>query len=271
MTIRKLISAVIITALFPLVAFSQTDKKSTVKDTREYVDLGLPSGTLWATCNIGASKPEECGLYFAWGETEGYTSDTSDGHYFDAKNHKWWSYGGKDPVLTKYCSSMHRGKIDNKFELDPEDDAATVIWGNKWEMPSSDQVGELCDSSYTISEWTTLNGVRGKKITSKKNGKSIFLPAAGFRTESWKGAFKSVGFYWSRTIYNGDFNAYCLIFDKAGIECYAIPRHNGICIRPVRSPKNKKKAKLEITEGDAMVVPIEDDQLIIIQSEPDEK
>ena len=89
MTIRKLISAVIITALFPLVAFSQTDKKSIVKDTHEYVDLGLPSGTLWATCNIGASKPEEFGLYFAWGETKGHTSDTSDGHKFEIKNYKW--------------------------------------------------------------------------------------------------------------------------------------------------------------------------------------
>ena len=85
MTFWNNISVIILITLLPLSAFPQKDKKITVKDTRKYVDLGLPSGTLWATCNIGASKPEEFGLYFAWGETKGHTSDTSDGHKFEIK------------------------------------------------------------------------------------------------------------------------------------------------------------------------------------------
>ena len=115
MTFRKIISVVVITAVFHLVAFSQKDKKSPVKYTREYVDLGLPSKTLWATCNIGASKPEECGLYFAWGETEGYKQDSDDIHQWEKKSYKWLETDCTNPVLMKYCISWS-GIIDNKKE-----------------------------------------------------------------------------------------------------------------------------------------------------------
>ena len=262
MTIRKLISAVIITALFPLVAFSQKDKKSTVKDTREYVDLGLPSGTLWATCNIGASKPEEFGLYFAWGETQGYTSDASDEHQFIKENNKWWDCDCTVPVLLKYCISWS-GIADYKKVLDPEDDAATVNWGRKWQMPSSEQIKELCDSTYTTAEWTTLNGVNGRKITSKKNGNSIFLPATFFtRFPKSTPIHSPEGAYWSRTLYTDDSDAVSLYFFK-NVSFFDShnPRYHGLSIRPVRTQKQKsgkKKIDKNETEEDIfMVTPVE--------------
>ncbi len=240
-------------ALLPLASYSQKDKKITIKDTRKYVDLGLPSGTLWATCNIGASKPEEFGLYFAWGETEGYKQNSDDVHQFEKKSYKWLETDCTNPVLMKYCISWS-GIIDNKKELDPEDDAATVNWGRKWQMPSSEQIKELCDSTYTTAEWTTLNGVNGRKITSKKNGNSIFLPATNIIITAG-----SSGIYWSRTLYMGmDDDAVTLEFykDKWFFDSHT-PRYYGLNIRPVRSQKNRKEAKPEITEGDVMIVPVE--------------
>lgn len=265
MTFRKILSLVIIMALLPLASYSQKDKKITIKDTHKYVDLGLPSGTLWATCNIGASKPEECGLYFAWGETEGYKQDSDDIHQWEKKSYKWYDCNSKYPELMKYRTSWS-AIIDNKKELDPEDDAATVNWGRKWQMPSSEQIKELCDSAYTTKEWTTLNGVNGRKITSKKNGHSIFLPAAGVLPGS-------TGDYWSCSLSrDDDSKAIILSFLKNDFFFVDyIPRYYGLNIRPVRSQKNRKEAKPEITDDGATVMPIEDDQLIIIQSEPDEK
>ncbi len=251
MTFRKIISVAIIMALMPLASYSQKNKKSTIKDTREYVDLGLPSRTLLATCNIGASKPEECGLYFAWGETEGYNQDADDVHQFEKKSYKWLETDCTNPVVMKYCISWS-GIVDNKKELDPEDDAATVNWGSKWQMPSSEQIKELCDSAYTTKEWTTLNGVNGRKITSKKNGKSIFLPATGVLPGS-------TGDYWSSSLYRGDDSkAISLSFLKNDFfhDDY-IPRYYGLNIRPVRFQKNRKEAESEITEGDVMIEPVE--------------
>ena len=117
-------------------------------DTREYVDLGLPSGTLWATCNIGADSPEDYGLYFAWGETTGYSEDTSDGRSFDWSTYKYCN--GSSYTLTKYCNDSSRGYngfTDNLTELVPEDDAATANWGAGWCMPTVEQFDELFNSS----------------------------------------------------------------------------------------------------------------------------
>jgi len=143
----------------------------------EAVDLGLPSGTKWANMNVGATAPEDYGLYFAWGETMGYTSDTSDGHSFDWENYKWCNGSGK--TLTKYCTTSDYGTVDNKMVLDLEDDAAYLNWGDKWRMPTITEIQELLDN--TTSEWTTQNGVYGRKFTSKSNGNAVFLPAAGYR------------------------------------------------------------------------------------------
>lgn len=141
-----------------------------------FVDLGLPSGTLWATCNVGADSPEEEGKYFAWGET----SEKST--YYDWSHYEYCK--GTVTTLTKYCTvEKWSGNLsmDGLTELLPEDDAATVNLGAEWQMPIKAQFEELFNNSYTTTEWTTLNGMKGAMITSKSNGRSIFLPASGYR------------------------------------------------------------------------------------------
>ena len=146
------------------------------------VDLGLPSGTKWASMNIGAEKPEDYGLFFAWGETVGYTSDSSDGRSFDWASYKWCS--GSSTSLTKYCISSIYGTVDNKTVLDLEDDAARANWGGNWQMPTYEDFQELLVN--TTGEWTTVGTVMGLRFTSKvKNANgmynSIFFPATGYR------------------------------------------------------------------------------------------
>ena len=157
-------------------SISQVKEVSFVEsEEHEYVDLGLPSGTLWATCNIGANSPEEYGDYFAWGETTPKST-------YDWSTYKWCN--GSSTTMTKYCTQSeygYNGFTDNLTELQSADDAATANWGSDWQMPSLAQIQELCSSSNTTTEWTQVNGVNGRKITSKSNGNSIFLPAAGWR------------------------------------------------------------------------------------------
>ena len=194
-----------------------------------YVDLGLPSGTLWATCNIGASSPLDYGDYFAWGET------TTKGDY-DWDTYKYCE--GSYNTITKYCTQSdygYNGFTDGQTELLPEDDAATANWGSDWQMPSIDQFDELFNSDYTTTEWTSLNGVFGNKITSKSNGKSIFLPAAGYRsgTNLEEAGFR--GSYWSRSLSTSySDNAYYLFFRSGIIETYDKYRYYGRSVRPVR-------------------------------------
>ena len=190
------------------------------KDTHEYVDLGLPSGTLWATCNVGASSPEEYGDYFAWGETE------------PKNEYSWITYKyckGSYDTMTKYCP------VDNKTELDPSDDAATVNWGSEWQMPSDEQFEELINSSYTTKTWTTLNGKYGRKITSKNNGNSIFLPAAGSRNDTSLNNAGRGGYYWSRSLNTGySSHAYVLLFGSGTFNGGSYGRYYGHGVRPVR-------------------------------------
>ncbi len=200
----------------------------------EAIDLGLPSGTLWASCNVGATKPEEYGLYFAWGETKGYTSDASDGHSFNWANYKWCN--GDYDKQTKYCTRSsygNNGFTDNKTELDLEDDAAYVNWGSNWRMPSLDQIQELIDNCNW--EWTQLNGVWGRKATSKTNGKSIFLPAAGYRLDTSLDGAGSGGDYWSRTLHSErPCNAYSLYVYSGLVGWEVNFRYYGLSVRPVR-------------------------------------
>ena len=186
-----------------------------------FVDLGLPSRTLWAKCNIGASTPNDYGDYFAWGDTNGYKSGK---HNFSWFTYKW----GSESSLTKYNFN------DNKTELDLEDDAAYVNWGPKWRMPSKDQFEELINSSYTTTEWTTLNGVKGRKITSKKNGNSIFLPAE-YRYVEYLGSYYA-GEYWSRTfsVVAPPIYTYRLLIQSSGIDTGSDTRCYGHSVRPVR-------------------------------------
>lgn len=159
----------------------------------EGVDLGLPSGTKWANMNIGAETPEGSGLYFAWGETEGYGSDTGDGRVFDWAHYKWCD--GSSNSLTKYNDNSSYGAVDNKTVIDLEDDAAAANWGGDWRMPTSAEVRELIDN--TTKERYTMNGVYGTRFTSNVNGKSIFIPAVGYRHESSLYGAGYNGLYWA--------------------------------------------------------------------------
>ena len=196
-----------------------------------YADLGLPSGTLWATCNIGATSPEDYGDYFAWGETEPY--DENGKTTFNESTYKWCN--GSSSTLTKYNTSSSDGTVDNKTELDLEDDAAYVNWGSSWRMPSKAQFDELINSSYTTTEWTSVNGVNGRLITSKTNGNSIFLPAAGYRDGTSLNLAGSSGYYWSRSLDTSyPYYARRLGFGSSIIFTSSGDRYLGRSVRPVR-------------------------------------
>ncbi len=152
------------------------------------VDLGL--SVLWASCNLGASKPEEYGDYFAWGETE-------PKKYYYSANYKWFKGDG----YTKYCrnkyDSCSGGSLDGKTVLDAEDDAARVNLGRSWRMPTDIEWAELQEKCRWV--WTTRNGVTGCEVTGP-NGNSIFLPAAGFWIDSVFCAAGSQAIYWSSSL-----------------------------------------------------------------------
>ena len=153
-----------------------------------FVDFGLPSGTLWATANVGASKPSDYGLYFQWGDVKGYTPDQVG----KDKQFVWDDYklsiNGSSSNFSKYKTTG--------VTLDLEDDAAHVNMGGDWHMPSPEQIQELIDN--TTSTWTKQDGVNGRLFTSKKDvSKTIFIPAAGF---AWDGSIDlsgSYGYVWS--------------------------------------------------------------------------
>lgn len=164
-----------------------TLKDASTPEEHEYVDLGLPSGTLWATCNVGAEKPEGYGDYFAWGET-------SPKEKYDYETYKWCN--GTSSSFTKYNSNSKYGTVDNKTVLEPEDDAAHVNWGGTWRMPTDSEIQELIDNCTWT--WTTLNGISGFNVEGY-NGNFIFLPAAGCYWDTSAGGMGEIGYYWSNT------------------------------------------------------------------------
>lgn len=203
-----------------------------------YVDLGLPSGLLWATCNVGADNPEDYGDYFAWGETQ------------PKSVYNWSTYQycmGSENTLTKYCNNAsygYNGFTDNLTLLELGDDAATVNWGGNWHMPTEAEWEELRNN--TTVTWTPQNGVNGCRFTAS-NGNSIFLPAAGYRYESGLIGAGSNGHYWSSSLINTldpntpdyarDLFFYYSVYD--GVEYYIV-YHTRMCgrsVRPVRSAR----------------------------------
>ena len=195
-------------------------------DEHEWVDLGLPSGTLWATCNVGATAPEEYGDYFAWGETE--PKDV-----YSWETYKWCN--GSDTTLTKYCTNSiwgYQDFTDGMVELDPEDDAAYVNWGSSWRMPTVEQLNELIDNcSWT---WTACNGIYGRLFTGP-NGNTLFLPAAGHLGDNMLRSSNSDGLYWTRSLGNtGAYYALALSFYSGGKQWWNIRRYCGLSVRAVR-------------------------------------
>ena len=197
----------------------------------DYVDLGLPSGLLWATCNVGAEAPEDYGDYFAWDETQ--PKDT----------YNWSTYqycNGSKNTLTKYCNNSsygYNGFTDDLTTLLPEDDAATANWGSNWRMPTKEEWQELYNN--TTHTWTTQNGVNGRLFTAA-NGNSLFLPAAGYRSNSDLFYAGSYGFYWSSSLYTGyPYYAWGFGFGSDNYEMGNSGRYSGQSVRPVRSPQTE--------------------------------
>ena len=196
----------------------------------EYVDLGLPSGIKWATCSVGAESPEDYGDYFAWGETSPKSKYTWDTYKY--------SRGSWDE-LTKYCDDSdcgYNGYTDSKTTLDLIDDAARANWGGIWRMPTINEYKELI--TYCTFNWTSLNGVKGYKVTSVSNGNSIFLPAADFRagTPVSSSSVNSKGDYWSSSLSSDDYpyNACHLGFNSYGrVDWYNDRRDLGYTVRAV--------------------------------------
>lgn len=202
----------------------------TTTDKVGYVDLGLPSGNLWAECNLGASSPEAYGDYYAWGEVEPKQEYTKS-------NHKWYKEGAPSQGFTKYNNE------DGKLTLEDEDDAVIQKLGNGWRTPTLADFRELTNQKYTTIEKTTLNGVAGYQITSKKNGKSIFIPCAGFKnSEKPQTRFLSddeevaVCMTNLRRIDNMVYNAWTFAFQNDRIGRYGKRRPDGISVRPVKGP-----------------------------------
>ena len=199
--------------------------------TAEYVDLGL--SVKWARCNLGASKPSDYGDYFAWGETEPNKAE-----------YTWATYKWK--YITKYTYADGQTKNiwydaggnfigDNKTTLEAADDAATANLGSPWYMPTGDEIQELLDNCTWT--WTTQDGVKGYEVKSKKNGNSIFLPAAGRRTVSELKDAGSEGDYWSsslRSAYLSSEYARDLYFDADLHKWDSDFRYSGCTVRPVR-------------------------------------
>ena len=201
-----------------------TEKEEVDKD---WVDLGLPSGLLWATRNVGATSPEDYGDYFAWGETS------------PKEVYNWDTYrycNGDYDQLTKYCSKSsfgYNGFTDNLTILQPGDDAATANYGGR--TPTKEEWQELLNNT-TVS-WTTLNGVNGRLFTAS-NGNSLFLPAAGYRGVSSLYDAGSDGDYWSSSLYTDDPDyAWYFYFGSGDQDMSSSGRDNGHSVRAVRSAR----------------------------------
>ena len=174
-----------------------------------YVDLGLPSDTLWATMNVGATSESDYGNYFQWG-------DTVDKSNADCT---WTTYkhcNGSYDTLTKYCTDSEYGTVDNKTTLDPEDDAVRVHMGGDWRIPTGAEFQELINN--TTHEWTIINEVNGWKFTSKTDtSKYIFIPASGFREGSSFNGQGSNSSVWGSSLSNSGIESALRLFSNASI------------------------------------------------------
>lgn len=242
---KKILICFMALALLAIMSMSFNDSSSTVSETgtingHEWVDLGLPSGLKWAICNVGALKPEDYGSYFAWGET-------SPKDEYKLENYKFRETGDSDDNLafnkynaisngwTVYLFSneevIGRSFVDDKNKLDLSDDAARQNWGGSWRIPTNTEMNELREECNW--EWTTLEGKQGYKVTGM-NGKSIFLPAAGYRSGTDFIDDSSCGYYWSSSLseYGSDL-ARGVYFDSEFVNRNDSERYYGFLVRPV--------------------------------------
>ncbi len=192
------------------------------------VDLGLPSGLKWASCNVGATAPEGYGNYYAWGETE------------PKDNYSWATYKHNNGDNSSDNITKYGNNADTLTTLEPEDDAATANWGGDWRMPTAAEMDELLE--HCTWTWTTQNGVNGYQVASKTNGNSIFLPAAGYYFRETLNGNNSSCCYLSASLYEKNPSRAWYIYNKyAGTQmardyCY---RFYGQSVRPVQDKQEE--------------------------------
>jgi len=195
-----------------------------------WVNLGLPSGTLWATCNLGADSPTAYGDYFAWGETRQQDDNAYSWASYKYANGISWN----DTRLTKYCldaSYGDHGFTDTLTILLPEDDAATANWGSGWRTPTYTEIKELVDNCTII--WTTQDGVNGCLLTAS-NGNSLFLPAAGSYRDGDLSGVGGYGFYWSSSLcMHYTHRAWSISLGPGDCSESYFGRNEGFSVRPV--------------------------------------
>lgn len=186
-------------------------------ESHTYVDMGL--SVKWASCNVGAAAPSEGGSYFAWGEI-------SAKEKYDWDNYKWCN--GNNEIITKY-----NRKGENNVSLELSDDAAYYNWGGDWRMPTWEEWEELMENCRW--RWTSLDDVKGYEVTSKKNGNTIFLPAAGYYDGSSARHENKLGRYWSSSLYvNYPTSAQFLVISKLSKKNDTNDRCQGLSVRPVK-------------------------------------
>lgn len=235
MFIKRIIKPALFAAVLSMGVLScDNDDKTIIKPNGsengyEFVELGLK--VKWATYNVGATKPEEYGDYYAWGETETKTT-------YDWSTYKWWN--DTSSTLTKYNTSSSTVPVDDKTVLYTEDDVAHVKWGGSWRMPTWGEMEELINSCTWIwynSDNTEFNGVAGYKVISNKSGytdRSIFLPAAECRGDMLPYSEGSYGSYWSSSLRTNipEF-AWHLLFYSDLLITHCNFRGGGLSVRPV--------------------------------------
>ena len=215
----------------------KVDDVSLTADTMIICEQLWENGPYWATCNVGAAKPEECGYYFRWGDTVGYKRNASNNGWISVKDGSSFSFNrGNSPTHGKNNSQLRsEGYIDATGNLVTARDAATAHLGAPWRMPTYAEYDALINNCTTT--WITRNGVAGQLVTGKGAyvTKSIFLPAAGYGYGSRLCNLGSDGYYWSSTPCSSDsYTAWQPYFGLAFFywrQCY---RSDGLPVRPVR-------------------------------------
>ena len=207
-------------AIIALLVSCRTAEVDVANTSTAMVDLGL--SVKWAQCNIGAAAPEEFGNYYAWGET-----DIKEKYNWDTYKH----CNGTSTSLTKYCSYASFGHVDSKMQLERHDDVATATLGDGWRLPTIAEYEELMNKCTWV--WTTQNGVNGYKVTGR-NGKSIFLPAAGYRYNSMLYSENSYALYWLNSLNEaGCYYAQCAGFYENNYQHNFKMRFYGLTVRAV--------------------------------------
>ena len=231
-TFTKVLVAIMLTVAMACTAGCKKHNVSNgTYNGHDYIDLGLPSGTMWATCNVGAEHPEDYGDYFAWGETTPKTT------------YNWSTYlysKGDYNQLTKYCPQSDfgfNGFTDDLDVLQKNDDAATANWGEGWRTPTRKEWSELL-IRYTRTK-TTINGVNGCLFTAR-NGNSIFLPAASSRRDEDSRIVGDDGCYWSSTLnktYPDGVKGFKFTLNIDDYDIYDLGREAGLSVRAVCSSR----------------------------------